>query len=164
MEYIDRNKNIKANELTKAAAHNTPLLADVFLQTISDASINMIEPEVINIIHAGVCGGHIGARALAAKTLRQGFYWSTMIDDAVKLVATCEACQRFSCKMKAPAHPVQLITPSWPLERWGNDIVRKWTPAQGNYTFAVVAVEYFRKWIRAKPLTNVSSASIKKIF
>jgi IS30 family transposase len=28
----------------------------------------------------------------------------------------------------------------------------------------VVAVEYFTKWIAAKPLTNVSSASIKKIF
>jgi hypothetical protein len=35
---------------------------------------------------------------------------------------------------------------------------------QGNYTFAVVAVEYFMKWIEAKPLTNVSSATIKKFF
>jgi hypothetical protein len=36
------------------------------------------------------------------------------------------------------------------------------TPAQGNYTIVVVAFEYFEKWIEAKPLTNVSSASIKK--
>jgi hypothetical protein len=35
---------------------------------------------------------------------------------------------------------------------------------QGNYTFVVVAVEYFTKWIEAKPLTNVSSASIKEFF
>jgi hypothetical protein len=28
----------------------------------------------------------------------------------------------------------------------------------------VVAVEYFTKWIEAKPLTNVSSASIKEFF
>jgi hypothetical protein len=84
-----------------------------------------------------------------------------MIDDVVKLVYTCEACQRFSLKMKAPIQPVQLIAPSWPLQRWGIDIVGKLTPAQGNYTFAVVAVEYFTKWIEAKPLTNVSSASIK---
>jgi hypothetical protein len=59
--------------------------------------------------------------------------------------------------------PVQLITPSWPLQWWGIDIV-KLSPAQGNYTFVVVAVEYFTKWIEAKPLTNVSSASIKKFF
>jgi hypothetical protein len=59
---------------------------------------------------------------------------------------------------------VQLIAPSWPLQWWGIDIIGKLTPAQGNYTFTVVAVEYFTKWVKAKPLTNVSSASIKKFF
>jgi hypothetical protein len=56
------------------------------------------------------------------------------------------------------------MTPSWPLHRWGIDIVRKLTPAEGNYTFTVIAVEYFTKWIEAKPLTNLSSATIKKFF
>jgi hypothetical protein len=55
-----------------------------------------------------------------------------------------------------------IVNPSWPLQRWGTDIVGKLTPAQGNYTFAVVVVEYFTKWIEAKPLTNVSFVSIKK--
>jgi hypothetical protein len=87
-----------------------------------------------------------------------------MIDVAAKLVSTCEACQRFSRKMKALAQLVPLIAPLWPSQRWGIDIVGKLTPAQGNYTFVVVAVEYFTKWIKAKPLTNVSSVSIKKIF
>jgi hypothetical protein len=48
--------------------------------------------------------------------------------------------------------------------KMGIDIVGKLTPVQGNYTFAVVAVEYFTKWIEDKPLTNVSSATIKKFF
>jgi hypothetical protein len=38
------------------------------------------------------------------------------------------------------------------------------TPSQGNYTFTIVAVEYFTKWIEAKPLTNVTSTSIKRFF
>jgi hypothetical protein len=38
------------------------------------------------------------------------------------------------------------------------------TPAQGNYTFIVIAVEYFTKWIEAKPLTNVSFDTIKKFY
>jgi hypothetical protein len=52
VEYIDRNKKSEADELAKAAAGNNPLPADVFLQTILDASIKIIEPEprVINII------------------------------------------------------------------------------------------------------------------
>jgi hypothetical protein len=48
--------------------------------------------------------------------------------------------------------------------KMGIDIVGKLTPAQDNYTFAVIAVEYFMKWIEAKILTNVSSATIKKFF
>jgi hypothetical protein len=87
-----------------------------------------------------------------------------MIDDVAKLVSTCEACQRFFRKMKALVQPVQLIAPSWPLQRWGIDIVGKLTPVQGNYTFTVIAVEYFMKWIEAKPLTNVSFATIKMFF
>jgi ribonuclease HI len=52
IEYIDRNKNSEADELTKAVARNNPLPADVFSQTISDASIKTIksEPRVIDII------------------------------------------------------------------------------------------------------------------
>jgi hypothetical protein len=30
--------------------------------------------EILQEVHAEICGGHIGARALAAKVLRQGFY------------------------------------------------------------------------------------------
>jgi hypothetical protein len=82
----------------------------------------------------------------------------------VELISTCKACQKFSRKTKATTQLVQLIAPSWPLQRWDIDIVNKLTPALGYYTFAVVAVEYFTKWVEAKPLTNVSSASIKKFF
>jgi hypothetical protein len=64
-----------------------------------------------------------------------------MIDDVAKLVSTCEACQRFSRKTKAPAQPVQLIALSWPLQSCGIDIIGRLTPAQGNYTFAVIAVK-----------------------
>jgi hypothetical protein len=68
--------------------------------------------EILLEIHAGTCGGHISARALAAKVLQQGFYWLVVIDDATKLISTCEACQKFSRKSMAPAQPMQLITPS----------------------------------------------------
>jgi hypothetical protein len=52
---------------------------------------------------------------------------------------------------------LKLILVMNPFPRWFCH-----TPAQGNYTFIVIAVEYFTKWIEAKLLTNVSSATIKK--
>jgi hypothetical protein len=50
------------------------------------------------------------------------------------------------------------------LQRWGIGIIGKLTPAQGNYTFAIVAVEYFTKWVQAKLVTNITSSTIQKFF
>jgi hypothetical protein len=36
-------------------------------------------------------------------------------------------------------------------------------PAQGNLKYVVVAVEYFSKWIEAKPLATITSITVKKI-
>jgi ribonuclease HI len=50
--------------------------------------------ELLKEIHSGFCGAHISTRALAGKTLKQGFYWPTINIDAKKLVWECEACQK----------------------------------------------------------------------
>jgi hypothetical protein len=52
--------------------------------------------ELLLEIPVGVYRGHIGVRALDTKVLRQGFYWPVVINDAAKLVSTCEACQKLS--------------------------------------------------------------------
>jgi hypothetical protein len=54
-------------------------------------------PWLIYCVEPGVAVVLISpSRALAAKVLRQGFYWPAVINDVAKLVATCEACQNFS--------------------------------------------------------------------
>jgi hypothetical protein len=52
MEYIEHNKNTRADELAKATARNTPMLTDVFFQVIEDALVKIVlpEPRLINII------------------------------------------------------------------------------------------------------------------
>jgi hypothetical protein len=51
---------------------------DLYKVSISDPLLHCISKEegqqILMEVHAGVCGGHIGARALAAKVLQQGFY------------------------------------------------------------------------------------------
>jgi hypothetical protein len=37
-------------------------------------------------------------------------------------------------------------------------------PAQGNLRYVVVAVEYFSKWIKAKPLATITSATVQNFF
>jgi hypothetical protein len=38
------------------------------------------------------------------------------------------------------------------------------TTTQGNYKYAVVVIEYFTKWIEAKPLVNIAAAWLRRFF
>jgi hypothetical protein len=75
--------------------------------------------ELLQEIHSGICGLHIGPRALLAKAIKQGFYWPTHIKDVEQIVKTCEACQNFSPHQSKPSAETQFIPPTWPLQRWG---------------------------------------------
>ena len=44
--------------------------------------------ELLKEIHMGICGSHIGIRPLAAKALRQGFFWPSALKDVEKVVKT----------------------------------------------------------------------------
>jgi ribonuclease HI len=94
-------------------------------------------------IHAGLCGSHIGSRPLLGKVFRQGFYWPKAASDAADLVQKSENCQKYAGDQKQPSSLTQLIQPTWPLQRWGLDLLGPLPPAQGNLKYVVVAVEYF---------------------
>jgi ribonuclease HI len=52
VEHIDRSKNVKADELAKAATRKIALSPDIFFQTIEDLSAKTIEaePMMVNMI------------------------------------------------------------------------------------------------------------------
>jgi hypothetical protein len=112
-------------------------------------------------IHAGLCGSHIGSRPLLGKVFRQGFYWPKAASDAADLVQKCEGCHKCARDQKQPSSLTQLIQPTWSLQRWGLDLLGPLPPAQGNLRYVVVAVEYFSKWIEAKPLATITSFTIQ---
>jgi ribonuclease HI len=120
--------------------------------------------ELMKEIHAGLCGSHIGARPLLGKVFRQGFYWPKAALDATKLVQKCENCQKCARDQKQPSSLTQLIQPTWPYQRWGLDLLGPLPPAQGNLRYVVVAIEYFSKWIEAKPLATITLVTVQKFF
>jgi hypothetical protein len=120
--------------------------------------------ELMKEIHAGLCGSHIRSRPLLGKVFRQGFYWPKAASDAADLVQKCENCQRCAKDQKQPSSLTQLIQPTWSLQRWGLDLLGPLPPALGNLKYVVVAVEYFSKWIEAKPLATITSATVQKFF
>jgi hypothetical protein len=44
------------------------------------------------------------------------------------------------------------------------DIIGPMPAAQGNLKYVVVVVEYFSKWIEARALATITSATVQKFF
>jgi hypothetical protein len=86
------------------------------------------------------------------------------IRDAEQIDKTCKACQFAAKHQRRHGALSQLITPTWSLQRWGMDIVGPLPTAQSNFKFAVVAVEYFTKWIEVRFVATITSATIRKFF
>ena len=63
---------------------------------------------VLREVHGGICGNHIGARTLAAKTLRQGYYWATMLKDVIELVKKMQDLSRACSDLSPPFRTTDL--------------------------------------------------------
>ncbi|GJT89554.1 reverse transcriptase domain-containing protein [Tanacetum coccineum] len=47
-----------------------------------------------------------------------------------------------------------------PFYQWGMDILGPLTPARGGAKFVIVAIDYFTKWVEAKPLVKITGKEI----
>ncbi|CAL9031392.1 unnamed protein product [Prunus brigantina] len=91
---------------------------------------------VLKEIHEGICGSHLGARSLAHKAIRQGYFWPSLHTDAQAFTQKCDKCQRFANIPQLPAEPLTAM-------------------------YAVVAVDYFTKWAEAEALATITAARIE---
>uniref|UniRef100_A0A2N9FY65 RNase H type-1 domain-containing protein n=1 Tax=Fagus sylvatica TaxID=28930 RepID=A0A2N9FY65_FAGSY len=71
----------------------------------------------------GICGNHSGARSLAHKLTRAGYYRPSLLHDATQYVKTCDKCQRFANVPRVPPEEITPITSPWPFAQWGLDIM-----------------------------------------
>ncbi|KAL0451876.1 UNVERIFIED_CONTAM: hypothetical protein Slati_1165700 [Sesamum latifolium] len=111
---------------------------------------------ILQEIHSGCCGAHVGTRILANKALRAGYFWPTMKQDVIRLVSKCERCQKHSSLIHQPAEPLTTMLFSCPFRQWGIDIVGPFFLAAGQRKFLLVAVDYFTKWVEAEPLARIT--------
>ncbi|GKV35525.1 hypothetical protein SLEP1_g43782 [Rubroshorea leprosula] len=113
-------------------------------------------------VHEGVCGTHIGGKTLARKLLRHGYYWPTMVEDAQNYVKKCPTCQFNADDIHIPREMLSSLTSPWPFAQWGVDLLGPFIKGKGGCTFLVVAVDYFTKWIEAKPLSTTTEKKIEE--
>jgi ribonuclease HI len=117
---------------------------------------------VLREIHEGICGSHSGAKVLAHKAVRGGFYWPNMYKDSTEIVRYCDKCQRFANITKQPPEELTAISFPWPFLQWGVDIVGPLPRGKGGVRFAVVTVDYFTKWTEVEPLVSITTTAIQR--
>jgi len=111
-------------------------------------------------LHEGVCGSHIGRRALSLKVIRVGYYWLTMKEDCVKHAQRCEQCQKHADWCHAPAEELRSIYSSWPYHTWGIDILGPFSLTIRQMKYLMMAIEYFTKWIEAEPVAKITTHKV----
>ncbi|GAU50709.1 hypothetical protein TSUD_301140 [Trifolium subterraneum] len=119
---------------------------------------------ILQEIHEGINGQHIGGRSLERKTLRAGYYWPTMQNDAKDHVLKCDKCQRHGDMHIAPANELKTLISPWPFAWWGMDILGPFPTATRQVKYLIVAVDYFTKWIEAEPLAKIGPSHILRFF
>jgi transposase InsO family protein len=88
---------------------------------------------------------------------RQGFYWSTAVADATRIVRSCQGCQFYARQTHLPAQALQTIPITWSFAVWGLDLVGPLQKAPWGFSHLLVAIDKFSKWIEVRPLTSIRS-------
>ncbi|XP_062075770.1 uncharacterized protein LOC133779888 [Humulus lupulus] len=112
--------------------------------------------KLLEEIHEGACGNHTGGRSLAHKALTVGYYWPYMMTEACNYAKKCDKCQRFAPTIHQPAQTLHSIIAPWPFAKWGMDVVGELPKAVGGKRYALVATDYFTKWVVAEAYVTVS--------
>ncbi|XP_071740991.1 uncharacterized protein [Rutidosis leptorrhynchoides] len=117
---------------------------------------------IIQEMYEGICGLHAGPRSVVAKIIRLGYYWPTMHHDTTTVLQTCESCQIHSNVPRLPMQELISVTSAWPFMKWGIGIVGPINDTPGSPRFILVAIDYFTKWVKAKPLAAITGKQIEK--
>ena len=85
-----------------------------------------------------------------------------MQKEAQEYVKKCDQCQKFAPNIHQPGGVLNLLSSPWPFAQWGLDIVGHFPNATRNKRYLLVSIDYFTKWVEAKPLANIRDVDAKR--
>ncbi|GKU90839.1 hypothetical protein SLEP1_g4783 [Rubroshorea leprosula] len=150
-----------AKVIKRRAAHFTVLDNQLYKRAASMPLLRCLTPYeaeyAVREVHEGVCGTHIGGRTLARKLLRHGIRARSTVYS--NLVTAYELSISTSLRT---GEMLSSLTSPWPFAQWGVDLLGPFVKGKGGCIFLVVAVDYFTKWIEAKPLSTTTERKIEE--
>ncbi|GJV96892.1 reverse transcriptase domain-containing protein [Tanacetum coccineum] len=156
IKQVPRSENKKANALSKIASTSFAHLSkQVLVVELKEKSIS--EAEILAAVE------------------EEGDTWMTPIfeylteetlpADEKKARAVRRKSQRFAVHKPIPRNLQQKLTPitsPWLFHKWGINIAGPFPEGPGKVKFLIVSIDYFTKWIEAKPIATITSNQVKK--
>ncbi|XP_068497662.1 uncharacterized protein [Phaseolus vulgaris] len=156
----------EAKRIKKSSRKFTLIDGDLFRFRFTHPVLVCVHGEqctrIMSELHEGICGSHVGGRALAGRVLRAGYYWPTLREDCVGYAQRCEQCQQHADWHKAPPEELRSIHSPWPFHTWGIDILGPFPLAIRQMKFLIVAIEYFMKWVEAEPVAQITAHKVQQ--
>ena len=112
--------------------------------------------------HEGIYSLHTRGHSLATKAVRAGYYWPTLRKNALNFTRKCRWYQEFANVSRIPPNNLHSLSSPWPFAMWGMDILGPLPKAQGVVKYLLAIINYFTKWIEAKPLREITGNEVEK--
>ncbi|GJW91898.1 reverse transcriptase domain-containing protein [Tanacetum coccineum] len=132
-----------------------------YLEELKEKSIN--KKEVLAVVEEE---GHTWMTDICQYLTKE-----TLSEDKKKARAVHRKAARYTHALRpqvhrpVPRNPQQnltTITSPWPFYKWEIDIAGPFSKGPGKVKFLIVAIDYFTKWIEAKPVATITGNQIKK--
>lgn len=113
------------------------------------------------MFHSSPLGGHFAFKNTYLK-ISARYYWPSMKYDVEQWVITCPRCQLKGKEMlKEPLHPIPI--PIVPFHQVAMDILHL-PQSRGTHRYIIVAIDYFSKWVEARPLIMANTIEVCNFF
>ena len=101
---------------------------------------------------------HCSARELYSRIIRDGKYWLNARTDCETFVSACNECQKYTI-VRSGYHPQKSILANQPMDHVLVDLLGP-LPESNGFTFILVCIDVFSRFIFLKPLINKTAISV----
>nr|GEX89159.1 reverse transcriptase domain-containing protein [Tanacetum cinerariifolium] len=138
IKQIPRGKNKKANTLSKIASTSFAHLSkQVLVEELKEKAID--KKEILAVVE------------------EEGHTWMTPVYEYLMEGILPEE------KKKARTEKLTPITSPWPFYKWGIDVAGPFPEGPDKVKFLIVAIDYFTKWIEARPVETITGTQAHRI-
>ena len=133
----------------------------------SSSTLQLVVPsslkeDVLNEVHAGVSGAHLGQEKTMAR-LKERFYWPGQWNDVSNWCRTCPNCATRKTPSPRGKAPLGTIVAGYPMQIIAVDILGPLPQSEAGNSYILVAGDYFSRWMEAYPIPNQEASTVSKV-